>query len=325
MLGIDRIVTGLAVAALISTPAVIASQSGGASLDPAALAWVVTCAALCACAVRGSDARLLAPALVAAALAVGTKTTTGPLALAVLAVAAWMLRGPRLRAVVRPLLAAAGLGVVVGGFWYLRNTWQHGWPLWPFSSAPGGAPRPPVIANADVKFIERPGDTLDRVGDYYLHHVGAPLLMFCGAAVAAVVARSRAVAFAALATLVSIFVWMNAPFTGVFGSSRAFDIGTGDATRYLLPGAAAAALTIALASRRGGWLRVACALLLAVAAVIGVKQSFDLGYPSVPSAGTPIAGIVAGGGGVGLPPRVRLPPAWRRRTGRAGGPLEHRW
>jgi hypothetical protein len=314
-LGVDRIVSALAVAALISTPAVIASQSGGASLDPAALAWLVTCAALCACAVRGGSPSLLAPALVAAALAVGTKTTTGPLALTVLVVAAVLLRGPRLRAVLKPLLAAAGLGVVAGGFWYLRNTWQHGWPLWPFSSAPWGDARPPVIADADVKFIDRPGDTLDRVGDYYLHHVGGPLLLFCGAIAAALLARSRAVAFAALATLVSIFIWMNAPFTGVFGSSRAFDIGTGDATRYLLPGAAVAAVAIAVASKRGGWLRVGCALLLAAAALIGLKQSFDLGYPSVPSLGTPIAGAALGAVGLWLLSRVRLP----------GALLERRW
>jgi hypothetical protein len=312
-LGVDRIVSALAVAALLSTPAVIASQSGGASLDPAALGWLVTCAALCACAVRRDEPRLLAPALVAAALAVGTKTTTGPLAVTVLVVAAVMLRGRRLRSVVKPLLAAAALGTVVGGFWYLRNTWQHGWPLWPFSSAPWGDPRPPVIANADVKFIERPGETIDRIGDYYLHHVGAPLLMFCGAVSVALLARSRAVAFACLATLVSIFIWMNAPFTGVFGSSRAFDIGTGDATRYLLPGAAAAALTIALASRRGGWLRVACAVVLAAAAVIGLKQTFDLGYPNVPSWSTPIAGALLGAVALWLLSRVRL----RRAGGRA--------
>jgi hypothetical protein len=124
------------------------------------------------------------------------------------------------------------------------------------------------------------------------------------------------VAFACLATLVSIFVWMNAPFTGVFGSSRAFDIGTGDATRYLLPGAAAAALTIALASRRGGWLRVVCAIVLGAAAVIGLKQSFDLGYPSVPSWGTPIAGALAGALGLWLLSRVRVP---RRSLAAAAG------
>jgi hypothetical protein len=135
--------------------------------------------------------------------------------------------------------------------------------------------------------------------------------VFCGAVAAAVVARSRVVAFAAAAALVSMLIWMNAPFTGVFGATRAFDIGTGDATRYLLPGAAAAALTVALASRRGGWLRVACALLLGVAAAIGVSQSFDLGFPNVPAASTPIAGMVLGAALVAvlgwLAPRVRVP------------------
>jgi hypothetical protein len=171
---------------------------------------------------------------------------------------------------------------------------QHGWPLWPFSSAPWGDPRPDIIANADVKFLDRPGETLSRLDSYYLHHFGGPLLVFCGALVAVVLARSRAVAFAALAALVSVLIWMNAPFTGVFGATPAFDIGTGDATRYLLPGAAAAALTVALGSRRGGLLRIACAVLLGAAAVIGLQQTFDLGFPSAPSVWTPVAGAIVG-------------------------------
>jgi hypothetical protein len=292
-LGVDRLVRGLAVAALVSVPAVIASQSGGASLDPAALAWLVSCGALCACAVSTRDASLLPVALVAGALAIGTKTTTTPLTLAVLALAGWSLRA-QLRRVLPALGAALALALVAGGYWYLRNIVQHGWPLWPFSSAPWGDARPSLIADADVKFLDRPGETLDRVGQYYLDHVGGVLLMFCGAFVAALLARCRAVAFAALATGASIFIWMNAPFTGVFGESRAFDIGTGDATRYLLPGAAAAALTLALASRRGGWLRWVCAAVLAAAVVIGLDQTFALGYPSVPKLTTPLAGALLG-------------------------------
>jgi hypothetical protein len=111
-------------------------------------------------------------------------------------------------------------------------------------------------------------------------------------------------------TLASVFIWMNAPFTGVFGATRAFDIGTGDATRYLLPGTACAALTIALASRRGGWLRWACIALLAAAAAIGLKQTFDLGFPNVPAVGTPVAGLLVGGAAAALviwrAPRLRV-------------------
>jgi hypothetical protein len=292
-LGVDRMVRAVAAAALVTTPAVLASQSGGASLDPAALAWLVSCGALCACAVARRDAVFLAPALVAAGLAIGTKTTTAPLSLTVLLAAGWMLRR-RVRVAMRPLGAALAMAVAVGGVWYLRNTFDHGWPLWPFSSAPWGDPRPGIIAHADVKFLDRPGETWDRLHSYYLHHFGGPLLVFCGAFVAALIARSRAVLFAGAATLASVFIWMNAPFTGVFGATRAFDIGTGDATRYLLPGAAAAALTVALASRRGGWLRLACIALLGVAAVIGLWQTFDLGFPSAPAVGTPLAGLVVG-------------------------------
>jgi hypothetical protein len=163
-----------------------------------------------------------------------------------------------------------------------------------------------------VKFIERPEATLDRLGSYYVHHFGGPLLVFCGALAAALVARSRAVAFAAAAALVSLFIWMNAPFTGVLGT-RAFDVGTGDATRYLLPGAAAAAVTVALASRRGGWLRAAAAVLLGAAAAIGARQTLALGFPSAPAVTTPVAGLVAGAVLAWLASRVRVrvrvPPA----------------
>jgi hypothetical protein len=227
----------------------------------------------------------------------------------VLAVAAWLLRR-RLRGATRALGAAAALGVAVGGVWYLRNIVDHGWPLWPFSSAPWGDPRPAIIAHADVKFIDRPGETLSRLDSYYLHHFGGPLLIFCGALAAAVLARSRTVLFAAAAALVSVFIWMNAPFTGVFGATRVFDIGTGDATRYLLPGAAAAAVTVALASRRGGWLRIGCVVLLGAAAVVGLRQTFALGFPSAPAVGTPVAGLLVGAAAAAVlawgAPRLRV-------------------
>jgi hypothetical protein len=266
-LGVDRLVRGLAVAALVAVSAVVASQLGGASLDPAALAWLLSCAALCACS-RERPA-LLAPAVAAAGLAIGTKTTAAPLSLLVLAVGAWPVRGA-LRPLVRPLVAAVALAFGVGGVWYLRNTVQHGWPLWPFSAAPWGDPRPPIIANADVKFIDRPGATIDRLGDYYLHHFGGPLLLFCGALAAAVAARSRTVLFVALAALGSLFIWMNAPFTGVFGATRAFDIGTGDATRYLLPGAAGGAVLVWLVPRLRTPRRGVSAALAGAVAVLGV-------------------------------------------------------
>src|SRR5439155_15194304 len=122
---------------------------------------------------------------------------------------------------------------------------------------------------------------------------GGPLLLLAGALVAPLVARSRAVAAAAVATGLSILLWMNAPFTGVL-SARAFDVGTGDSTRYLLPGVAAAVLTVALASRRGGTVRALALALLAAALVVGLRDTFALGFPSAPSLRTPVAGALVG-------------------------------
>lgn len=286
-LGIDRAVAVAGAAALVATPAVLASQSGGASLDPAALAWLVTCGAL----VAGARTRpgLLAPAVLAAALAVGTKTTAAPLATVVLVLAVVAVRWALPR---RALAAAALLGVAVGGTWYLRNLLSHGWPLWPFQSGPWGDPVPPLIESTDTTFLQRPGATLSRVGDYYLRHFGGPLIVLAGAGAAALATRSRAALAATAATAASVLLWMNAPFTGVVGS-RVFDIGTGDATRYLLPGIAAGVLTIALASRAPR-LRAPALLVLGTAAAVGLYETLDLGFPSAPPAWVPALGAATG-------------------------------
>jgi hypothetical protein len=62
---------GLACAALLSLPAIIGPFSGGATLDPAGLAWLACCGALCAASRRRTQ--LLISAIVAGGLAVGTK------------------------------------------------------------------------------------------------------------------------------------------------------------------------------------------------------------------------------------------------------------
>ena len=284
-----RAVAALGALAVVATPGVVASQSGGASADPAALGWLCCCGALCAAA--GARPGLIAPALVAGALAVGTKTTAAPLAVAMLAALAFASRR-RLRALAPSLAAAGALAAAVGGFWYLRNLFSHGSPFWPFAAAPWGDERPGIIAAADVRFADRPRATLDRLGGYYWDHFGGPLLILAGALLAPLVTRSRAVLAAAAATLVSVLIWANAPFTGV-GATPLFDIGTGDATRYLLPGVAAGVVAVALAGRAGAARRLAAALLAAAAAT-GLVNTFELGYPSAPKAWTPAAGALLG-------------------------------
>jgi hypothetical protein len=115
-----------------------------------------------------------------------------------------------------------------------------------------------------------------------------------------------------VATGLSVLLWLNAPMTGVSGQP-AFDAGTADSVRYLLPALGAAALTLALASRHSRPARIASLLVLATAAALGVIQSFDLGFPATPSAATPIAGLVLGAAAgaaiarIPAPPRTRVP------------------
>jgi hypothetical protein len=300
--GAGRAVAALGAAALVSTPAVLASQSGGASVDPAALGWLVCCAAL----VAGARRRLalLAPALVAGGLAVGTKTTVVPLTLVVLAAGLWAGRGG-LGARGGSLAIAGAVALVVGAPWYVRNLVSHGWPLWPFGSGPWGDPVPGLIAKTNTSFADRPGDTVSRLGSYYLEHFGGPLILLAGALAAALAARTRAVLAAVAAVVVSALLWSKAPFTGVL-DSRAFDVGTGDASRYLLPAVAAAVLAIALASRRER-LRAPALAVLAAATAVGLYQTLDLGFPSAPPAWVPAGGGAAGALIAVLPSTTRLP------------------
>jgi hypothetical protein len=290
-LSVPRVTAAFAVAALCSLPAVIAWQSNGAAPDPAALAWLVTSAAL----VAASRARpaLLAPAVVAAGLAIGTKTTTGPLIVLLLAVALWMHR-TRLRSMAWPLALAVLVALGTGGVWYLRNLFDHGSPLWPFVALPWGDPLPPAVRAANDSFLQQPGATLDAVGDLYLERFLAGIVLLAGAVVAPLLAWRRTVVVASVVALGSLLVWAQAPFTGVPPAYIRVIEGTFSTTRYLLPGVAAAVLALALAgSGRDLRARIARAIL-AAAAAIGVVQAFRLGYPTMPSPVTPLAGALVG-------------------------------
>ena len=130
---------GIAATAAVMTVPWLVRQVNEPLTDLPSLAWLVAAGALAAFAVREDDARLLAPALVAAGLAVGTKTTALVPVAFVAALAAWQLRD-RLGAAVPALGAAAVAALATGGVWYVRNLVQHGSPSWPFVAGPGGDP-----------------------------------------------------------------------------------------------------------------------------------------------------------------------------------------
>ncbi len=125
----------LAVGALCLLPVLTHYQQNGANTDIPAFAWLVSSAFLSLASTRRPA--LLAPALLAAGLAVGTKTTTLPLALLVLVIALVAARAELPRRA-RPLALAGAAAIAFGGYWYLRNLVDHGSPFWPFVETPVG-------------------------------------------------------------------------------------------------------------------------------------------------------------------------------------------
>jgi hypothetical protein len=291
-LEVPRAAAGVGAAALVAVPTVLTSLSNGWSTDPAALAWVAVSGALCAGALRRPG--LLVPAVAAAGLAAGTKTTALALAVALSALTAWSRRDA-LRELALPLVAVSLIALVVGATWYVRNLVDHGSPLWPYVTTPFGDPQPPVVALADSSFLDRPRATLDRLGGYYLETWGGAILLLTAGLVAPLVTRTRAVLAAAVATGVSLLLWAQAPLTGV-ALLGGLDAGTGDATRYLLPGLAPAVLAVALAARGGGWRTTAATAVLGAVALIGLVQASGVGEALLPSPWVPLLGAALGTG-----------------------------
>ncbi len=286
-LGADRLVSGLAIAAVLLSP-IAASQLIGPHTDLPAAAWLWTAAALVAAAERRP--RLLAAALLAAALAVGTKTTTAPLLVLLAAWALWRHR--RARGLV-PLVAIAALaGVAVGGLWYLRNLIVHGSPLWPFQATPFGDPRPALFDRVDFSFFDRPGTTLARNGESIRRTLGGALIVLGAGVLAPLVHRRRRALLAGAVALVAFATWANAPFTGV-SDDPILDV-SATTTRYLLPAIGAAAVALALAATGTRRLRIFAAMALAAACAWSIRETQHLDLVAMPSTTTLLAGAVLG-------------------------------
>jgi hypothetical protein len=250
LMKVPRWAAALAIAAIGLCAASLHAVVQASETDFAELAWLITAAALAAAAALRHP-KLLAPALLAACLAVGSKTTAAPLALLALGLATYALRG-RLRPLLKPVLYAALLGLVAGGTWYFRNLVQHGSPLWPLVQGPFGDSLPPLIRDAHYSLLQRPSATLGNsaIRAFDRDELGGTLVILVGALLAPLWAPSRTVFASAGVTVLAGLAWASAPFTGSPPASSLFQF-NGSTIRYALPAVAMATLTVALGARKG--------------------------------------------------------------------------
>ncbi len=336
-LAVPREVAALAVAAVCVLPLAVFGL-GGPTTDIAATAWLVVAAGL-GTASRRTPA-LVYPAIVAAALCLGTKTTP-----ALLIVGLAVLCGRPLREVARAepgrVAAVVGLGVAIGGLWPLRNLIVHGSPLWPLVAMPWGDPVPAGLVPFEVSFLDHPRKLVGAHYQGYLDVLGGGIVLAAGAVGLPLLRRSRAALAAGAAAGAALLAWGAAPYTGILTDD--FAVG---ATRYLLPALAACALAVALAARGAtAGLRRLVVALLGVSIVWSCWRTAALGYPYVPSVALLlassgvgglavvavrrgvgpsrrlVAGVVAIAGAVGLAAAADGYVARHAETGLADGPL----
>jgi hypothetical protein len=281
-IGVPRRVRWLAAAAATSLPMVI-EQFNSVANDLPTTVWAVVAAALCAGAPR--HPRLLAPAFLAAALSVGTKSTAA-IALAVaLTLGCMAVHRAGRRFPVKPVAVAVLAGVAVGGVWYVRDLFQHGSPLWPLVAAPWGTPKPYFLTLFDRSFIAVPGPTLAKTWPMYRAEISGGLVLMA-AVLPALFSRQRRVRASAAIACLLVAVWASAPYTGIT-NRPVLNLLPGSTIRYIMPALMVCILTVALAAGTGSRTRRE---RLAVAA-LAVAVPWSL-YQIVIAWGVPYTGSV---------------------------------
>ena len=285
-LTVTRPAAALATAVLVTVPLVI-RQLNEPQTDLPALAWLACTAGLATSA--GRRPALLVFAVAAAGLAIGTKPSTGPMAVAALAVGAYLAR-ERLRSLAGWLALGLAGAFVVGGLWYAQNLFEHGSPLWPFAPGPWGDPEPRFIGLVHATFLERPIETVNGRVDEYLERLAGALLVLPGALIALafipLAPRSlrRPLAVVGGLAVAGCLIWSMAWSTGL-PTSSALSYAAGfplSGLRYLLPAIGAATLALALLTRAGGPAQVGAMGALAAALAWNLVVAAGLGVPWTP-------------------------------------------
>jgi len=291
----------LAPLAIVLMPVVVV-EGNGVLTDIPALTWLA-CAGLFA-AVSFAEPPVSLLAFVAVGLSIGTKTTTGPLAVLLVATVLWQRR-----AWLREHLAATGLSLAiavgVGGLWYLIDWATYGALFYPFSGFPSGQ-LPSLFSTNLYEFASHPIADFQAIGwQAYLRVLGGGFVILAGVVLTLAVAalshqrrawRQLAVGGSAVGFL--LLIWAYTPVTAE---------GTG--LRYILPAPLVAASVLGLATRYGRWLRWSAVACLLVSVLVDLLELRFLGYPYRP--GMAMAILVPGLGAlvgtlIGIRP-VRVP------------------
>jgi hypothetical protein len=294
---VDARVAALAAAAVTLLTAALARLEG-AGTDLPAVAWLACALALVAH--PDSRHRLPGPALLAAALAIGTKTNMAALAVVALAAALWGT-GWRPR---RFELVALGAGAVVALAWPARNLLLHGSPLWPFSGLGPGDPVPYVLSEMQTSFAADPGAVLEQYAERPADALRTALPL-AGALLLGAVAGLRDARFAAGLTLFGVVTWAVSPLSGILysGDDEILLIW------YVLPAVLMACAALALAARGSPIARMGAPAVLALSALACLPElGRDTAFPSHAAAAVTLAGGAAAGALAGLgmrPPRIR--------------------
>jgi hypothetical protein len=308
--GVARFVRWLVVAVVLTVPFLV-TQVDGPAVDVPALAWLACAAGLAAAAQERPP--LLCFMLIAAGLAIGSKTTVLPLTAVLVAVVLWRDRG-RLRPLAWPLAASALLAAVVGATWYVRTLIEHGSPFWPFAATPWGDPVPPVL-DSYRSLLSAPRETLDNQVSNYITALSGGWLTLGAAVVAFVWAPHRRVLAGSALVAASVLLWSSAPTTGI-SDFPALSASVSQ-TRYLFPTLALAALVLAVSTTRGGTPARIAVAVLAITVAWNVAQVASGDFPNAFSnawlaAGASTGAVLALAAGR-LPKAVR-PESWRLRT-----------
>ena len=287
-LGVAPGLVALAILSLFTVP-VLAYQVDGAATDVPALVWLL-CASGLAVAARDRT-ELLVPALMAAGLSIGSKTTALPL-VAVLVLVVVIRDRHKFRAHAGLLVSALAAAAAVGLTWYMRDLIDHGSPFWPFAAAPWGDPQPAPFETF-TSLRADPGAALEGNIGGYRQFLAGGWLVLAGAILSPLWCRTAPVVAGALCTLGGIVLWSSAPTSGASTFEQLS--APVSQTRYLLPTIALAAATLAISARGGRGARAAASALLGTAVAWSAIELVVADVPAAFSDAWILAGVIGGG------------------------------